>query len=266
MEKMERNAVELEMVEEGKVGLVKFNRPDSLNALNTELAKDFENVVNQVGEEKRVRAVIVTGKGRAFCAGGDLEEFKDAADPKQFLYGLAEKVHLSIMKLRTMKAPWIAAINGPCFGVGLSLACCCDLRVASTKAKFSVAFTGVGLSPDSSLLYYLPKIVGLAKATEMTMLNSVLSAEEALRINLVTTVAEPENLMDESLAMAKRVAEMPTLALGMDKIMLDASYCENLEQHLDLELKCISDSAGTGDFQEGCKAFFERRKPHFRGA
>ena len=263
---METKTVELEMLEQGKVGLVKFNRPDSLNALNTALAKDFENVVNQVGEAKQIRSVIVTGKGRAFCAGGDLPEFKDAADPKRFLYDLAEKVHLSIIKLRSMKAPWIAAINGPCFGVGLSLACCCDLRIASAKAKFSVAFTGVGLAPDSSLLYYLPKIVGLAKATEMTMLNRVLSAEEALRIDLVTAVAEPENLMEESLAMAKSLAEMPTLALGMDKIMLDAGYCENLEQHLDLELKCISDSASTADFQEGCKAFIERRKPHFTGA
>jgi 2-(1,2-epoxy-1,2-dihydrophenyl)acetyl-CoA isomerase len=185
-----------------------------LNALNTEFAADLGEVVDRLHEDEKIRAVILTGKGRAFCAGGDLAEFRAAPDPRQFIHELAGSVHKSVLKMRGMNAPWVAAINGPCFGVGLSLASCCDLRVASTDATFSVGFTGVGLSPDSSLLYYLPKIVGLTKATEMT---------------------------------------------------LDASFSDTLEQHLELELGCVSESAGTADFQEGCAAFFERRKPEFKG-
>jgi 2-(1,2-epoxy-1,2-dihydrophenyl)acetyl-CoA isomerase len=259
------STVDLEVVEQGKIALVGLNRPDALNALNTQFAADLGEVVNKLHRDENVRAVIVTGKGRAFCAGGDLAEFRAAPDPRQFIHDLAESVHKSVLKMRGMNAPWVAAINGPCFGVGLSLACCCDLRVASSEATFSVGFTGVGLSPDSSLLYYLPKIVGLTKATEMTLLNKALSAEKALEIHLVSRVTEPEKLAEASFEMAKRLANMPSSALGMDKKMLDASFSDTLEQHLELELECVSESAGTVDFQEGCAAFFERRKPEFKG-
>ena len=260
------STVDLEVVEKGRIGLVGFNRPEALNALNSQFAADLEEVVDKLSGDEKIRAVLVTGRGRAFCAGGDLAEFRAAPDPKEFIHDLAESVHKSVFKIRGMNAPWIAAINGPCFGVGLSLACCCDLRVASTEATFSVGFSGVGLSPDSSLLYYLPKIVGLAKATEMTLLNMALSAEKALQIHLVTQVTEPEKLAAVSFEMAKRLANMPTLALGMDKKMLDASFFDTLEQHLEVELECVSESAGTADFQEGCAAFFfERRKPEFKG-
>lgn len=259
------STVDVEVVEEGEIALVGFNRPQALNALNSQFAEDLGKAVDQLNDEEKIRAVIVTGKGRAFCAGGDLAEFKAAADPKQFLHELAGSVHKSVLKMRGMNAPWVAAINGPCFGVGLSLACCCDLRIASTEATFSVGFTGVGLTPDSSLLYYLPKIVGLAKAAEMALLNTTLSAEKALKIDLVSKVVEPEKLAEESFGIAKKLASMPTLALGMDKKMLDASFTETLEQHLNLELECLSESAGTADFQEGCAAFLERRKPDFKG-
>jgi 2-(1,2-epoxy-1,2-dihydrophenyl)acetyl-CoA isomerase len=259
------STVDLEVIEQGKIALVGLNRPDALNALNTEFAADLGEVVDRLHEDEKIRAVILTGKGRAFCAGGDLAEFRAAPDPRQFIHELAGSVHKSVLKMRGMNAPWVAAINGPCFGVGLSLASCCDLRVASTDATFSVGFTGVGLSPDSSLLYYLPKIVGLTKATEMTLLNMVLSAEEALEIHLVSRITEPEKLAEASFEMAKRLANMPTSALGMDKKMLDASFSDTLEQHLELELGCVSESAGTADFQEGCAAFFERRKPEFKG-
>ena len=259
------STVDLEVVEQGKIALVGFNRPEALNALNSQFASDLEEVVGKLHKEKKIRAVVVTGRGRAFCAGGDLAEFRAAPDPKKFIHGLARSVHKSVLNIRGMNAPWIAAINGPCFGVGLSLACCCDLRIASTEATFSVGFTGVGLSPDSSLLYFLPKIVGLTKATEMTLLNMALSAEKALEIHLVNRIVEPESLAEDSFEMAKKIANMPTLALGMDKKMLDASFSDTLEQHLDLELECVSESAGTADFQEGCAAFLERRKPEFKG-
>ena len=266
MKKMETATVELEILEEGKIAQIGLNRPEALNALNTQLAEDFRKVVDQVEKDKNIRAVILTGKGRAFCAGGDLATFKAASDPKRFLHDLAEIFHHSILKLRAMNAPWIAAVNGPCYGAGLALACCCDLRIASANAKFNVGFTGVGLAPDSSLLYFLPRVVGLTKASEMTLLNSLLSAEDAFKVNLVSKVVEPEKLAAESLEIAKRVADMPTVALGMDKKMLDASFCDTLEEHLALELQCVSESAATADFQEGCQAFSERRKPKFKGS
>jgi 2-(1,2-epoxy-1,2-dihydrophenyl)acetyl-CoA isomerase len=262
---MEPSTVDVEIMDQGKIALVGLNRPDALNALNPRLAEDLGKAVDQLEEDKDIRAVILMGRGRAFSAGGDLAAFKDATDPRQFLHDLAATMHQSILKIRAMSAPWIAAINGPCFGVGLSAACCCDMRIASANAMFSVGFTGVGLAPDSSLLFYLPKIVGLSKATEMTLLNTVLSAEDAFKAGLVSKVVAAEKLGEESLELAKRLSEMPTVALGMEKAMLDASFHQTLAQHLDLELRCVSKSAGTTDFQEGCEAFFARREPNFRG-
>ncbi len=257
--------VELEVVENGSIAIVTLNRPEALNALNMPLSEEFEKVARQVVQDPKVRAVVVTGKGKAFCAGGDLGAFKASKEPGTFLHDLAALFHKAILAIRGMNVPWIAAINGPCFGVGLSLACCCDIRIASAAAKFSVAFTGVGLSPDSSLLYYLPKIVGIAKATEMALLNSPLTSEDALKINLVTRISKPEELMKDALEIAKILASMPTKAIGMDKRQLDASYSLPLEKHLELELKFVSESATTADFREGCAAFFERRKPVFKG-
>jgi 2-(1,2-epoxy-1,2-dihydrophenyl)acetyl-CoA isomerase len=265
MRRMSSKCVELEVVENNTIAVLSLNRPDALNALNVPLTEDFEKAVRQVVQDTKIRAVIVTGKGKAFCAGGDLGAFKASKEPGTFLHDLAAAFHKSVLAIRGMNIPWIAAINGPCFGVGLSLACCCDFRITSATAKFSVAFTGVGLSPDSSLLYYLPKIVGFAKATEMTLLNTIISAEDALRVNLVTKISKPEDLLKDALDMAKFLVNMPTRTLGMDKKQLDASYSLPLEQHLNLELKYVSESATTSDFQEGCQAFFERRKPHFKG-
>ncbi len=262
---MSNKLVELEVVENGSIAIVSLNRPDALNALNMPLSEEFEKVARQVALDPKVRAAIVTGKGKAFCAGGDLGAFKASKEPGMFLHDLAALFHKAILAIRGMNVPWIAAINGPCFGVGLSLACCCDIRIASVAAKFSVAFTGVGLSPDSSLLFYLPKIVGIAKASEMSLLNPTLSAEDALKVNLITKISTPEELMKEALDIAKKLASMPTKAIGMNKRQLDASYSLPLEKHLELELKFVSESATTSDFQEGCAAFFEKRKPKFKG-
>jgi 2-(1,2-epoxy-1,2-dihydrophenyl)acetyl-CoA isomerase len=262
---MSSKLVELEVIENGSIAIVSLNRPDALNALNMPLCEEFEKTVRQVSQDPKVRAAIVTGKGKAFCAGGDLGAFKASKEPGKFLHDLASNFHKAILGIRGMNTPWIAAINGPCFGVGLSLASCCDIRVASAAAKFSVAFTGVGLSPDSSLLYYLPKIVGIAKATEMALLNQTITAEDALKVNLVSKISKPEDTLKDAIDIAKALASMPTRTIGMDKRQLDSSYSLPLEQHLALELKYVSESATTNDFQEGCKAFFERRKPNFKG-
>lgn len=255
----------LNMFEKEHIAVVTLNRPDALNALNLQEAEELAEIVDGLTERKGVRAVILTGEGRAFCAGGDLASFREAADPARFLHDMAVGVHETVLKIRGMGPPWIAAINGPCFGVGLSMACLCDIRIAAENARFRVAFTGVGLAPDTGLLYFLPKIVGLTRAAEMALLNPVLTAEEALGIGLVTRVVQPENLMDAALETALTISRLPPIVLGMERKMLDASFCESLDQHLDRELSYVRESGGSADFKEGCQAFFEKRPPQFQG-
>jgi 2-(1,2-epoxy-1,2-dihydrophenyl)acetyl-CoA isomerase len=261
---MTRETVLLDYVDGKNIAIVRLNRPAALNALNPQLAEDFVSVVNELQAEPELRAVIITGNGKAFSAGGDLGAFKAAADAGQFLQDLAGEFHAGIATLRNIAAPFIAAINGPCFGVGLSLACACDLRIAVESASFSVAFTGVGLSPDSGLPYFLPKIVGLGMATELAFLNPVIDAKRAKEIDLVNVVTS-QDVVEEALAMARKLAAMPTQALGLVKRLYNASYTLDLKQHLDLQVECLGKAASTEDFREGCAAFLERRKPDYKG-
>jgi len=261
---MTQETVLLDYVDGKNIAIVRLNRPTALNALNPQLAEDFVSVVNELQAEPELRAVVLTGNGKAFSAGGDLGAFKAAADAGQFLQDLAGQFHQGINALRHIDAPFIAAINGSCFGVGLSLACACDLRVAMERATFSVAFTGVGLSPDSGLPYFLPKIVGLGMATELAFLNPMIDAKRAKEIGLVNVVTSQE-VVEEALTMARKLAAMPTKALGLVKRLYDASYTLDLKQHLDLQIECLGKAASTEDFREGCTAFLERRKPAYKG-
>jgi 2-(1,2-epoxy-1,2-dihydrophenyl)acetyl-CoA isomerase len=261
---MTRKTVHLDSVDDSSIAIIRLNRPEALNALNPQLAEDFVSVVNELKEKPGLRAVVITGNGKAFSAGGDLAAFKAAVDAGQFLQALAGEFHNGINTLRNLDAPCVAAIHGACFGVGLSLACACDLRIAVETAKFSVAFTGVGLSPDSGLPYFLPKIVGLGVATELAFLNPVIDAGRAKEIHLVNLVTT-RDVVEESLDMARKLAAMPTRALGLVKQLYNTSYSLDLEQHLEMQVQCLGKSAATEDFREGCAAFFERRKPHFKG-
>jgi len=262
---MKYETIEIEYIENKSIALLQLNRPEALNTLNFKLASDFVSAIEGIEKNKDIRAVIITGKGKGFSAGGDLAEFESAIEPGQFLYDLANTFHKGILAIRRMNTPVIAAVNGPCFGVGLSLAVCCDIRIASKKAKFCFAFTGVGISADSSLPYFLPKIVGLAKATEMAMFNSVLNAQEALDVQLVNKVVEANSLLDDAKIMAVKLSKMPTITLGKIKSLYNQCYSDSLEDHLDKELQYLKETAETEDFKEGCSAFFERRAPIFKG-
>jgi 2-(1,2-epoxy-1,2-dihydrophenyl)acetyl-CoA isomerase len=256
--------VDLEIIDDGAIAIVRLNRPGAMNALNMQLADDFIAVLDKLAAADGLRAVIVAGNGKAFCAGGDLAAFKAAHSPAQFLTGLATRFHESIKRIRTMDVPFVAAIHGPCMGVGLSLACACDFRIAAEGAKFSVAFTGVGLSPDSGLPYFLPRIVGQAMATELAFLNPVIDAKRANEINLVNTVTSGDVVKDAT-DLARKLASMPTKALGAVKHLYDSAFSDPLETHLAKEARSIGDTATTADFKEGCAAFFEKRKPSFKG-
>lgn len=258
--------VTIENIEDGKVAVLYLNRPEAMNAVNPPLAKDFVAALQELDSSPALRALILTGKGKAFSVGGDLGAFRAAENPVRFVHDLAAEVHTAVRLIRKLRVPVIAAINGACSGVGLSLACCCDFRIAAVPAKFCFAFVGVGLSADSALPFYLPKIVGPGKAAEMAMLNPVLSARQALETKLVDQVVEPEQLLGAAADLAGRLAAMPTVAIGKIRKLYDCAYSDSLEAHLDKELNFVAETAATADFKEGCEAFFEKRKPVFKGS
>lgn len=263
MSKLETIIVEIE--ESENYAIIYLNRPDQLNSLNFQLAEDFYSALDTIAKNEKIRCVIITGSGNAFCAGGDLMAFKNAEEPDNFLYNLATIFHKGIKLLKTINAPSIAAINGACFGVGLSLACACDLRICSEKAKFGVAFTSVGLSPDSSLTFHLPKIVGLPLANEMAMLNRILNAKEAMTFNLVSKVTSEDLLLEEVKGIAKNISHGPTKAYGSTRRLFTMSFSNDLESQLNEEIINIKKNATSEDFKEGVNSFFEKRKPLFRG-
>ncbi len=263
MSKLETIILEIE--ESENYAIIYLNRPDQLNALNFQLAEDFYSVMETIARNETIRSIVITGKGNAFCAGGDLGAFKKAEEPDTFLFDLATIFHKGIKLLKTLNAPSIAAVNGACFGVGLSLACACDLRICSEKAKFGVAFTSVGLSPDSSLTFHLPKIVGLPLANEMAILNRILNANEAIKFNLVSKVTPEDLLLEEVKGIAKKVSQGPTMAYGSTKKLFTMSFSNDLESQLNQEIINIKKNAISEDFQEGVNSFFEKRKPDFKG-
>ncbi|MFX1380933.1 MAG: enoyl-CoA hydratase/isomerase family protein, partial [Promethearchaeota archaeon] len=229
--------IELEIFESEGFAIIYLNRPDQLNALNNQLCDDFYLAIEEVSKKDFIRCLIITGRGKAFCAGGDLVEFQQSDAPGNFLYDLASNFHKSIKILKSINTPSIAAINGPCFGVGLSLACACDLRFCTNNAKFSVAFTSVGLSPDSSLTYHLPKIVGLPLANEMALLNRILTSEEAEKYNLVSQIIGGDTpFLEEIKKIAQKISNGPTLAFGSTKYLFSKSFTNDLNAHLEEEL------------------------------
>jgi 2-(1,2-epoxy-1,2-dihydrophenyl)acetyl-CoA isomerase len=258
-------AVELEIDEPKNLAILYLNRPQQLNATNELLIDELLSAMKTIENYKKIRCLIITGKGRAFCAGGDLRSFMEAKEPSEFLYKLAYKFHKIIKILKNLNAPSIAAVNGACYGVGLSLASACDIRICSDQARFSVGFTSIGLSPDSSMTFHLPKIIGLALANEMALSNRILNAQEAKKYNLVSDVYPMDVFFDKVKELAEKIRTGPTLAFGSTKKLFLKSYSNNLEEHLEEELKNLKLTAGSEDFQEGPRAFFEKRKPIYKG-
>jgi 2-(1,2-epoxy-1,2-dihydrophenyl)acetyl-CoA isomerase len=255
----------VEIEESENYAIIYLNRPNQLNALNYQLAEDFCSALEEIAKNNKIRCIMITGKGNAFCAGGDLGAFKTAEQPDTYLFDLATIFHKGIKMLKDLNAPSIAVVNGACFGVGFSLACACDLRICSDKAKFGVAFTSVGLSPDSSLTFHLPKIVGLPLANEMAILNRILNADEAMKYQLVSKLVSEDSLMEEGKSLAKKISHGPTLAYGSTRKLFTMSYSNDLESQLREEIINIKKTAASEDFQEGVNSFFEKRKPSFKG-
>jgi 2-(1,2-epoxy-1,2-dihydrophenyl)acetyl-CoA isomerase len=247
------------------VAKITLNRPEVINAIHTALGQELYAALKQVEANSAIRAVVLTGAGRGFCSGQDLGD-RVAADPSLRLAdSVRERYNLLITKIHTLHVPVIAAVKGVAAGAGFGLALACDIRFASSTAKFTMAFSKIGLVPDSGSSYFLPRIVGTAKALELAWTADVINAEEALRLGIVNRVFDPEVLLDETMAFAKRLAEGPTLAYQLTKQAIHANTHASLAEALEREA-VLQDIAGRShDFREGVRAFAEKRSPKYEG-
>ncbi|NHM31063.1 enoyl-CoA hydratase-related protein [Neobacillus terrae] len=246
----------------GNTAWLTLNRPEKLNAFNAQLNKDVQKAVKEASKDPNIRVIVLTGAGRAFCSGQDLEGVDEQTDLGDVLRTLYNPMVLEIEKC---EKPTIAAVNGVAAGAGMSLALACDFRIASEKASFLQAFIHVGLIPDAGNLYFLPRLVGHAKALELAVLGEKIPAEEALRLGLVTRLASADHFLEETAAFAERLASMPTKAIGLIKRNLKASWHENLEEFLERDAQGQRIAGQTEDHREGVEAFLSKRKPVFRG-
>lgn len=253
---------------EGDVGVITLNRPAQYNAINQALGFDLGQAVQECWYEDAVRAIVLTGNGNAFCGGGDLKFLKaerEAGRSVASFESLLPVFHGALIAMRETPKPIVAALNGVAAGGGLGLALACDFRIASPKVSLITAFLGIGASPDSSSSFFLPRFVGIGRATELFLRNRPLTADEALNLGLVNAVVPPEKVFDEALKLAQELAQGPTGAFGRTKHLMNQSFSSSLHDHLHHEARLIAISGQTKDFAEGATAFAEKRKPTFSG-
>jgi 2-(1,2-epoxy-1,2-dihydrophenyl)acetyl-CoA isomerase len=246
---------------DGAVLTITLNRPEVLNAINRELHARLAEALAEAAEPE-VRAVVLTGAGRGFCVGQDLNEFRDAGDIRAHLRAT---YHPNVRAIRALAKPVIAAINGPAAGAGLSLACVCDIRIASDAASFIPAFVGIGLIPDSGGSYFVQRLLGTPRAFEWMTSNRKLSAAEAHAWGLVSEIVEAERLAERAAELAATYAAAPTRGIALTKRLFDHAENATLEEQLELEADLQSEAAGSEDFREGVAAFLEKRPPRFSG-
>jgi len=258
---MEFKTIQLERDKE--IGVVYLNQPETRNALSMEMQEELRIALEGLARDGAVKAIVISGRGTAFCAGGDLRTMGDSK-PFQGRQRM-QSVHRLVLALRNLEKPVLAAVNGPAFGAGWSLAMACDFVIASEKARFSLAFVKVGLIPDCGSLYLLPRIIGLPKAKELMMTGRVVEAAEAGALGLVNKVVPPEQLLPEALTLARELAQGPPLALGLLKSIVNRAFETDFLTLLEEEALAQDLCLQTEDHREGVRAFFEKRKPEFIG-
>ncbi|MDR1396879.1 MAG: enoyl-CoA hydratase/isomerase family protein [Desulfarculales bacterium] len=250
---------------EGAVATVTLNRPAVMNSLNWDLCREAVSILDRADKDESVRAVVFTGAGKAFCAGGDLGMLKGLRDAAERYDCISMGGGLLAEKLRALNKPVIAMVNGVAAGAGFNLALSSDIIIASVKARFAQSFSLVGLVPDAGGHYLLPRIVGLAKAKELMFTGDMISAEEALRLGLINWAVSEDELAEKTYALAARLAAGPPLALKFIKKALNRSMDDNWGNVLEAEAAHQAICLCTEDHQEGVKAFFEKRPPQFKG-
>ena len=252
----------------GAVCVLTLNRPERLNALNVQVAKDFKNAIGEA-LDRGARAIVLTGAGRAFCAGGDLREMQEIAKNEGRVEAFFDEplrlLNEAILLIRKTPVPFIAAVNGVASGGGCNLALACDLVIAGESARFNRAFIKIGLTPDCGATFILPRLVGWKRATELLFTGDLISARDAAEMGMINSVAPDEELLNQVMAMAEKLAQAPTAAIAEIKMLLEASAVNDYGSQLDLERRTQIESGKTKDFVEGVSAFLEKRPPRFVG-
>ena len=248
----------------GGKAMIHLATPENMNALDAKMSEELDDVLLKCQEDESVKVIILTGKGKAFCAGGNVKAMAEAQEPEEFLGQLSGSIHKPVHRIYNMEKVVIAAINGHAIGAGCGLAMACDLRYASKKAKFNMGFMKIGLAPGCGT-YFLPKLVGKAKAAELIYLSETIDAEAAEKLGLINHAVEPDDLMPQVMNIAEIIEKGPTLAIGRAKTLLRLSERSQIEEHLAAEKHMISISGSTVDFREGVDAFAEKREPKFEG-
>ncbi|HEX3209121.1 MAG TPA: 2-(1,2-epoxy-1,2-dihydrophenyl)acetyl-CoA isomerase PaaG [Geminicoccaceae bacterium] len=262
---MSEPTIRLELTE--GVATITLNRPDKLNAINEVMQAELAGALDRLEADATIRALLLTGAGRAFSAGQDLtDRVMGEGDAPPDLGDTLDRLHNPLIRrLRRLERPIVCAVNGIAAGAGANLALACDLVLAARSAKFIQAFCRLGLVPDSGGTYVLPRLVGAARAMGLALLGEPLTAEQAAAWGLIWRVVDDEQLMPEASALARRLATQPTKGLGLTKRALNASAANTLGEQLDLERDLQREAGRTRDYREGVRAFLEKRSPKFEG-
>ncbi len=247
------------------IAKITLNRPKVFNSCNRAMALELQTLLDQCSKDKAVRAIYLTGEGKAFCAGQDLQEITEAPEGMQVGDIVREHYNPIIRKIRAIEKPVICAVNGVAAGAGANLAFACDVVIATASASFIQAFSKIGLIPDSGGTYTLPRLIGFQKASALMMLGDKISATEAERMGMIYKVVPDEEFESVTWKIARKLAAMPTKGLGLTKRLLNASMNNDLSTQLDMEESIQQEASETYDYKEGVQAFLEKRKPVFKG-
>ena len=246
------------------VGKITLNRPGKYHSFIKDMAIQLQNILDKCNENKSIRAIMITATGKAFCAGHDLAEATDKNGPS--LTEIVENHYNPIIrKIRNIEKPVVAAVNGVAAGAGASLALCCDIVLCNENATFIQAFSKIGLIPDSAATFFLPRLIGMQRATALMMSAEPIVASEALKMGMIYKIFSNDNFESSSLDFVSKLSQMPTKGLGLTKRLLNSSYSNNLEEQLEMEKQCQEIAGKTNDFDEGVQAFLDKRKPNFKG-
>ena len=249
---------------EDQVCIIKLNRPKVFNSFNKEMALELQEILDNCEKNPAVRSILLTAEGKAFCAGQDLQELTAPAGPK--LSDIVREHYNPIIKrIRSIEKPIVCAVNGVAAGAGANIALACDITIAGESVAFIQAFSKIGLIPDSGGTFFLPRNIGMQKATALMMLADKVMAADAEKMGMIYKVCADESLMEESMKVAKKLAALPTIGLGLTKRALNKSITNDLTAQLALEDELQTAAGKTYDYNEGVAAFLEKRKPKFKG-
>lgn len=249
---------------ENNVAVITLNRPAVFNSFNREMAFELQKRLDECANDKSVRAILLTGEGKAFCAGQDLQEAiagKDLSIEKI----VNEHYNPIILKIRKIEKPIVCAVNGVAAGAGANIALACDVVIAGESVSFIQAFSKIGLIPDSGGTFFLPRLVGFGKAGALMMLGDKVSAADADKMGMIYKVVADAELMNTGMSIATTLGNMPTVGIGLTKRLINQSFNYTLEEQLNAEMQWQAKAASTYDYNEGVKAFLEKRKPEFKG-